>query len=56
MHNPKPISNQHGTLSPRSHTNPLMGANAFLSTVKIDEDGHMVCVNGYKGLEEILKI
>jgi len=33
-----------------------MGANAFPSTVKIDEDGHMVCVNGYKGLEEILKI
>jgi len=33
-----------------------MGANAFPSTVKIDEDGHMVCVSGYKNLEEILKI
>lgn len=33
-----------------------MGANAFPSTVKIDEDGHMVCVNGYKRLEEILKV
>ena len=33
-----------------------MGTNAFPSTVKIDEDGHMVCVNGYKWLEEILKI
>jgi len=33
-----------------------MGANAFPSTIKIDEDGHMVCVNGYKKLEEILKI
>jgi len=33
-----------------------MGANAFPSTVKIDEDGHMVCISGYKSLEEILKI
>jgi len=33
-----------------------MGANVFPSTVKIDEDGHMVCVNGYKRLEEILTI
>ncbi len=33
-----------------------MGANAFPSTVKIDEDGHMVCVNGYKRLGEVLKI
>jgi len=33
-----------------------MGANAFPSTVKIDEDGHMVCINGYKRLEDILKI
>jgi len=33
-----------------------MGANAFPSTVKIDKDGHMVCMSGYKNLEEILKI
>jgi len=33
-----------------------MGANAFPSTVKIDEDGHMVCVNGYKSLEDIFKV
>ena len=33
-----------------------MGANAFPSTIKIDEDGHMVCINGYKRLEDILKI
>ena len=31
-----------------------MGANAFPSVVKIDEDGHMFCVQGYKSLEEIL--
>ncbi len=31
-----------------------MGANAFPSTVKIDESGHMFCVKGYKSLEEIL--
>jgi len=33
-----------------------MGANAFPSTVKIDTDGHMVCINGYKRIEEILAI
>ncbi|SFV60493.1 Thioredoxin [hydrothermal vent metagenome] len=33
-----------------------MGANTFPSVVKIDEDGHMVCINGYKYLEDILKI
>lgn len=33
-----------------------MGANAFPSTVKIDEDGHMICVNGYKSLEDILTL
>jgi putative protein-disulfide isomerase len=33
-----------------------MGANAFPSTVKIDTDGHMVCINGYKNIEEILAI
>jgi putative protein-disulfide isomerase len=33
-----------------------MGANAFPSIVKIDEDGHMVCVSGYRNLKEILKI
>lgn len=32
-----------------------MGANAFPSVVKIDEDGHMFCVQGYKSLEEILR-
>ena len=37
-------------------TSRSMGANAFPSTVKIDEDGHMVCVSGYKWFEEILKI
>ena len=31
-----------------------MGANAFPSVVKIDKDGHMFCVQGYKNLEEIL--
>jgi len=31
-----------------------MGANAFPSTVKIDEQGHMCCMQGYKSLEEIL--
>ena len=31
-----------------------MGANAFPSVVKIDEDGHMFCVQGYKSLEEVL--
>ena len=33
-----------------------MGANSFPSVVKIDEDGHMVCMSGYRSLEEILKI
>ena len=33
-----------------------MGANAFPSTVKIDENGHMVCVSGYRRIEDILKI
>ncbi len=33
-----------------------MGANSFPSTVKIDKDGHMVCVSGYRNLKEILKI
>jgi hypothetical protein len=31
-----------------------MGANAFPSIVKIDEDEHMCCQKGYKSLEEIL--
>ncbi|CAA6806759.1 MAG: Thioredoxin [uncultured Sulfurovum sp.] len=31
-----------------------MGANAFPSIVKIDEQGHMCCIQGYKSLEEIL--
>ena len=31
-----------------------MGANAFPSVVKIDKDGHMFCVQGYKSLEEVL--
>ena len=31
-----------------------MGANAFPSVVKIDADGHMICLNGYRSLEEIL--
>jgi putative protein-disulfide isomerase len=33
-----------------------MGANAFPSVVKIDEDGHMICLSGYKTLKEFLKI
>ncbi len=33
-----------------------MGANAFPSVVRIDEDGHMVCMNGYRSLEEILAV
>jgi len=32
----------------------VMGANAFPSVVKIDEDGHMVCKKGYQSIEEIL--
>ena len=31
-----------------------MGANAFPSVVKIDTQGHMVCLKGYRELEEIL--
>jgi len=33
-----------------------MGANSFPSIVKIDTDGHMVCLSGYRELEEVLKI
>ena len=33
-----------------------MGANAFPSIVKIDEDGHMVCLKGYRSLEDILAV
>jgi putative protein-disulfide isomerase len=31
-----------------------MGANSFPSVVKIDKDGHMVCLSGYRELEEVL--
>ncbi len=31
-----------------------MGANAFPSVIHIDNDGHMVCLKGYRSLEEIL--
>ena len=31
-----------------------MGANAFPSVVKIDTQGHMVCLKGYREIEEIL--
>jgi len=30
-----------------------MGANAFPSTVRIDEAGHLICIKGYKTLEEL---
>lgn len=33
-----------------------MGANAFPSVVKIDSDGHMLCLSGYRPLEELLKL
>ncbi len=33
-----------------------MGANAFPSIVKIDKEGHMVCMKGYRRLEEILDL
>lgn len=33
-----------------------MGANAFPSLVKIDQDGHMVCLKGYRSLEKILML
>ncbi len=32
-----------------------MGANAFPSVVKIDKDGHMVCVSGYRSVGEVLQ-
>ena len=31
-----------------------MGANAFPSVVQIDEEGHMLCMKGYRTVEEIL--
>jgi len=31
-----------------------MGANAFPSTVKIDTEGHMVCLSGYRTIREVL--
>ncbi len=33
-----------------------MGANAFPSVVIIDEEGHMVCQKGYRGIEEMKKL
>ncbi len=33
-----------------------MGANSFPSIVKIDRDGHMICINGYRSIEEILAV
>lgn len=33
-----------------------MGENSFPSVVKIDTDGHMVCLKGYRNLEDVLKI
>lgn len=33
-----------------------MGANAFPSTVHIDEAGHMLCMKGYRTAEEILAV
>jgi len=33
-----------------------MGVNSFPSVIKIDTDGHMFCLKGYRNLEEILKI
>jgi putative protein-disulfide isomerase len=33
-----------------------MGANSFPSVVRIDEDGHMVCMKGYRSVEEILAV
>ena len=32
-----------------------MGANSFPSIVKIDTQGHMVCLKGYRSISEILK-
>jgi len=34
----------------------VMGANAFPSTVTIDEAGHLITVKGYKTVEELLRI
>ena len=33
-----------------------MGANSFPSVVKIDRDGHMMCQNGYKTVDTVLKL
>lgn len=33
-----------------------MGANSFPSVVKVDKEGHMVCIKGYRTLEEVLWI
>jgi len=33
-----------------------MGANAFPSVVHIDEEGHMLCMKGYRTVEEILAV
>ena len=32
-----------------------MGANSFPSVVRIDAEGHMVCMKGYRSVEEILE-
>jgi len=34
----------------------VMGANAFPSVVHIDEEGHMICMKGYRSIEEVLAI
>ena len=33
-----------------------MGANAFPSVVHIDEEGHLICMKGYRTVEEILTL
>lgn len=33
-----------------------MGANSFPSVVIIDEDGHMICLKGYRSFEEMKEI
>ena len=33
-----------------------MGANAFPSVVQIDEEGHMLCMKGYRTVKEILAV
>ncbi|NOR56433.1 MAG: hypothetical protein GQ531_09515 [Sulfurovum sp.] len=33
-----------------------MGANSFPSVVKIDTDGHMLCLSGYRPLADLLKL